>query len=176
MRRTALSFAAVTALLSILTGCGGGEEKREYAIPDTLCGIAVDPEAFAPLFPPGKTLTVTEKDYATATSCNIVVDKKSFATTTRTWLEEGRTTAYFATSLSLDPPKRSAEADRYRYSDREAFAKTQKCVDSQHKQELYTAVQIWDKTYKDADAMKRLISSFTTEVEKSAACTAGVEE
>lgn len=169
-------FSMTSVLLFTIAGCSDTKESREYTIPETLCGVPITPEKFDALFPPGKEIKVTKKNYSTTETCNIAVDKTSFATTTQAWLEEGRGTAFFASSLSLDPPKKATQGDRYRYSDREGFGKAQGCTDSQYKQELYTAVQIWNKKYKDTNAMKDLIITFTEKVEETDGCTAGIQE
>ncbi|MFJ7414964.1 hypothetical protein ACIQWZ_29805 [Streptomyces sp. NPDC098077] len=66
--------------------------------------------------------------------------------------------------------EKTADAGRYVYSDNQAFGKTQGCVDAKYKQELCTGVQAYGSDHEDADAMKRLIVSFTETVEKSDAC------
>lgn len=60
---TALAVAvAVVAVgvVGVTTIAGGSSEpaEREYALPDTLCGLEVDEELYAPLFPPGSELSV----------------------------------------------------------------------------------------------------------------------
>jgi hypothetical protein len=166
----------VMSLLVSLAGCGAEEQKREYAIPDSVCGISVDPDSFSPLFPPGKKVDVQSQIYETSQVCDVVVDKTTIATMTQAWLPKGATTTYFAAYISLDPPRRSVGAGLYRYSGREAFGKTEKCVDVRHGQELYTATQVWSKGYNDADAMRRLIVSYTRRVENAEYCTTGVRD
>jgi hypothetical protein len=51
--------AALTLAVAVATtGCGGGDPtEREYALPDTLCGLDVPRDLYAPLFPPGSDLS-----------------------------------------------------------------------------------------------------------------------
>ncbi|MEU0589714.1 hypothetical protein [Streptomyces sp. NPDC006132] len=165
--------ATLTTLTFALTGCGGDEQQREYAIPRTLCGTAVDSDTLAPFLPSGRKITVRNKSYSGAKDCQVIVDKKLVFTTTQVWLEEGSTTAFVAARQSLDSPGQSTEAGRFRYSGYEAFGKTRGCVDTKYKQELYTIMRAEGSKHRDADAMKRLIVSYTKEVEKSPECTAG---
>ncbi|MFF5966417.1 hypothetical protein ACFY64_22305 [Streptomyces collinus] len=165
--------ATLTTLTLALTGCGGDEQQREYAIPSTLCGTAVDSDTLAPFLPPGQKITVKDKSYSGAKGCQVTVDNKLIFTANQLWLEEGSTTAFVAARQSLDTPRHSAESGRFRYSEYEAFGKTRGCVDTKYKQELYTIMQASGSKHRDAEAMKRLIISYTKGVEKSPECTAG---
>jgi hypothetical protein len=164
--------AAALASLS-LAGCGGDEKERDYAIPRTLCGTAVDRDALTPFLPSGHKITVRDKSYPGAKGCQVIVDNKLIFTTNQQWLEEGATTAFIAARQSLETLNHSAHSGRFRYSGYEAFGKTRGCIDVKHKQELYTIMQASGSIHRDAEAMKRLIISYTKEVEKSAECTAG---
>jgi hypothetical protein len=168
-----ISAAILTTLTLAITGCGGDEQKREYAIPSTLCGTTVDSDALTPFLPAGQKITVKDKSYSGAKGCQVAVDSKLIFTTSQVWLEEGNTTAFVAARQSLDKPSHSADSGRFRYSEYEAFGKTRGCVDTKYKQELYTIMQASGSKHRDAEAMKRLIISYTKEVEKSAECTAG---
>ncbi|MFF9120469.1 ferrous iron transport protein A [Streptomyces massasporeus] len=167
---------AISALVAVLSGCGGDESERDYAVPDSLCGVAVDADELGPFLPDGKEITVRDKSGGGTTVCEVVVDDELALRATQAWVEEGKTTAYFASSQTLTAPEESAEDDRLRYSGNEAFGKTKDCIDKQHGQELYTAVQAQGSDHKDADAMKRLITDYTSEVEGSTSCEADGSE
>ncbi|MFJ4820598.1 hypothetical protein [Streptomyces sp. NPDC088801] len=156
-----------------ITGCGGEEQQREYAVPSTLCGTVVDSDTLAPFLPSGHKITVKDKSYSGARVCQVTVDNKLIFTANQIWLKEGGATAFVAARQSLDTPGRSAESGRFRYSEYEAFGKTRGCVDNEYKQELYTIMQASGSKHRDAESMKRLIISYTKQVEKSAECTAG---
>jgi hypothetical protein len=158
-----------------MSGCGGDEQKREYAVPRTLCGTKIDSATLTPFFPPGRKITVRNHSYTGigVKGCQVVVDNNVVLSTTQAWLEKGKTTAYFAAGQTLQDPDRSASGGRFLYSGNQSFGKTQGCVDAKYQEELYTAVQAEGSKHKDADAMKRVIVSYTDTVEKSAECTAG---
>ena len=170
-----LAVALVIVFATSLSGCSEDEAKREYATPRTLCGTAIDSDDLAPFLPAGKKITVKGTSGGGINRCKVIVDNKIVATATQAWLEDGRTTAYFATGQALDPLDHSTDGDRFRFSGNEAFGKTRNCIDAKYKQELYTAVQAQGSTHSDADAMKRLIVAYTGEVEESVACTAGAQ-
>lgn len=82
--RLLLGGALVLALLAagitvFLTRGSDGPAEREYAVPDTLCGLDVPRELYEPLFPPGRDLRI-EQSYegstglATLDQCRITVD------------------------------------------------------------------------------------------------------
>ncbi|MFF7446817.1 MULTISPECIES: hypothetical protein [unclassified Streptomyces] len=172
----ATTLGVITALTFGISGCSGDSEKRNYAIPDSLCGTAIDAKDLAPFLPSGRDASVREKKYSGTRRCEVVVDDTLIVTTTLTWLKEGTTTVEFAYGQTLDNPKKSADGGRYRYSGYEAFGSTTNCVDAKAKQALYTAIQAQGSKHRDAEAMKRLIISFTKNVEASAACRTGSDQ
>ncbi|WP_159072800.1 hypothetical protein [Streptomyces glaucescens] len=167
---------AVAVLVAALSGCGGDESRRDYAIPENLCGIAVDADDLGQFLPDGEDVTEREKSGGGTKVCEVVVDDKLALRATQAWVEEGKTTAYFASSQSLEAPEQSADDERFRYSGNEAFGKTGGCVDERNGQELYTAVQAQGSEHSDADAMRRLITAYTSQVEASASCGASATD
>lgn len=169
---TGPAFAAIVlaVLAATVTGCGADKETRDYSVPGTLCGIRFDTKELTPFLPPGKKLSVKPDVTPSATWCDVSVDGKLAVRTVQKWWQGGRDTAYFLRSQTLERVEKTADAGRYVYSDNQAFGKTKDCVDEKYKQELYTGVQAYGSDHEDADAMKRLIVSFTERVEKSDAC------
>ncbi|MCX4697515.1 MULTISPECIES: hypothetical protein [Streptomyces] len=166
-------IAAITAMTSALSACSSEGQEREYTVPSSLCGTAIEATDLAPFLPAGHKITVRDKPYSGTKRCEVVVDNTLIVTTTQMWLKEGDTTAIFAYGQTLDTPKNSAEGGRFQYSGYEAFGKTHDCVDTKAKQALYTAIQAQGSKHRDADAMKRLILSYTKEVESSTECGEG---
>lgn len=166
----AFATIVLAVLAATVTGCGADEETRDYSVPGSLCGIPFDTKELTPFLPPGKKLSVKPDISPSANWCDVSVDGKLAVRTVQTWWQGGRDTAYFLRSQTLERVEKTADAGRYVYSDNQAFGKTQDCVDAKYKQELYTGVQAYGSDHEDADAMKRLIVSFTETVEKSDAC------
>ncbi|MFD7701605.1 hypothetical protein [Streptomyces caelestis] len=169
----ALALVVLAVLAPTVTGCGADEETRDYSVPDTLCGIRIDAEELTPFLPPGKKLSVKPDVDSSEAWCNVSVDGKLIVRTIQTWWQDGRDTAYFLRGQTLEPVEETADDGRYVYSDWQAFGKTEDCVDEKYEQELYTGIQAYGSDHRDADAMKRLIVSFTKEVEKSDECDEG---
>ncbi|WP_328501390.1 hypothetical protein OG828_14770 [Streptomyces sp. NBC_00457] len=57
---TALGVMAVVSAAALVASCSAGEETREYAVPDKVCGISVAPKLVQPLLPPGKSIDAGE--------------------------------------------------------------------------------------------------------------------
>ncbi|MFD7286191.1 hypothetical protein [Streptomyces sp. NPDC059863] len=93
MRRAA-GPAALAVVLSIgLSGCGDGE-KKDYAIPTSLCGVPVDPQLLDPLLPPGKKIFVEEGHYAKGVpreGCSILIDGDVWLSLYGEWRKAGFT-------------------------------------------------------------------------------------
>ncbi|USQ83824.1 hypothetical protein NFX46_08475 [Streptomyces phaeoluteigriseus] len=165
--------AALISLFLLLTGCANEEQKRDYVIPRTLCGMAVDSDALASFLPAGHKVTVKDSPYPGTKGCQVIVDRILIVTALQMWADEGQTAASVAAGQSFGTLDRSAEEGRYQYSGYEAYGKTQGCVDKKYKQELYVMIEASNAKLRDPDAMKRLIASFTKSVEKSVECTSG---
>ncbi|MFJ4685816.1 hypothetical protein [Streptomyces sp. NPDC088789] len=161
------------ALAVLLSGCGGTEQQREYSIPRSLCGTPVDTDALEDFLPPGRKISMTDRDRSGSKTCQVVVDKVLVVTTTQMWIGEGKSTSYFASGQTLDDPDHSEDGGRFLYSGNESFGKTRTCVDDEYGQELYAAVQAQGSQHRDADAMKRIILAYIEEVERSDECTGG---
>ncbi|MDA5144417.1 hypothetical protein PEM37_23150 [Streptomyces sp. AD681] len=173
-RARTFTALAVLAALTVITGCSSGDEKadRDYAAPNNLCGISVDSGEISPFLPAGESITVQKDDHLGSQICKVIVDKRLILTATQAWVAEGKTTAYFASGQTLEKISLSSNAGQYRFSGNEGFGKAAGCVRNERNQELYTALQFQGSKHSDSDAMKRLITSYTKEVESSGQCTA----
>ncbi|MET3982201.1 hypothetical protein [Streptomyces sp. PvR034] len=74
MSRRRLTTLAAAGLLLALAGCGQG---REYAVPDSACGVGVGAAVLEPLLPAGDALRVEPKDLGQGSArCTLSVDGK----------------------------------------------------------------------------------------------------
>ncbi|MFI8370746.1 hypothetical protein [Streptomyces sp. NPDC085466] len=82
-RQVARLAAPLVALGLTATACGGTE--KEYAVPETLCGVPVTQEALDPLLPDGSELMEQPQGTsASKNSCKLFVDKQ-FALFVTVW-------------------------------------------------------------------------------------------
>lgn len=174
-RSTVAAMAMATALSALLLGISGcssePEPKREYATPKSLCGIAVDAGTLAEFLPAGSSASTKETVHtATATRCAVSVDGKRIVYAAQEWWND-MTVLQFAQGLTQDNPEHRTDDGRFAYSGNQAFGKTENCRSSEHDdQVLYTAIQASGSEHEDAAAMKKLITAYTKEVERSPAC------
>ncbi|MEU7559906.1 hypothetical protein [Streptomyces eurythermus] len=167
-RRTRAAIA-VSVLLLALASCSEDEPEREYSLPRTACGTAIDAEALAKFLPPGKKVsTDVTVASAKATRCAVSVDGKRVVYTAQEWWND-MSVLQFAKGLTLDKVGHQTEDGRFAYSGNQAFGKTEDCHNSRG-QVLYTAVLATGSKHSDAAAMKQLITNYTEAVQRSGVC------
>ncbi|MFF9770432.1 hypothetical protein ACF1GT_28290 [Streptomyces sp. NPDC014636] len=173
--RLAATVTVASTLLVTLSGCSGEDEEREYAPPQSLCGIPVDAKALAPFLPPRRKLSVKQEVANGNTArCVVLVDTRLPVQTSEQWLSGNHDTAYFVAGQPNSELSHQADGGRFLYSGNEAFGKTRKCVSKKLLgSELFTAFQVFTSDHRDANAMKQLIVSYTNAVEKTDTCKAG---
>ncbi|MFF5442000.1 hypothetical protein [Streptomyces achromogenes] len=160
---------AVSVLLFALASCSEDEPEREYSLPRTVCGTAIDAEALAKFLPPGKKVsTEVTASSSKATRCAVSVDGKRVVYTAQEWWND-MSVLEFAKGLTLDKVEHQTEDNRYAYSGNQAFGKTEDCRNSLD-QVLYTAVLATGSKHSDAAAMKQLITKYTEAVQRSGVC------
>ncbi|WP_159050380.1 hypothetical protein [Streptomyces cellostaticus] len=174
--RLAVVVTATGALLASLSGCSDQKEKRQYAVPHSLCGIPVDSNTLAPFMPPGRKLTVKrDTTNSLASICEIRVDSRQAVQTEQMWLSDAPNTAYFVGGAANSKLDHEAEDGRFLYSGWEAFGKTHQCTSEKLlNSQLFTAFQMNSSNHQDADAMKQLITAYTKAVEKTDTCKHGL--
>ncbi|MFF5639093.1 hypothetical protein [Streptomyces sp. NPDC012825] len=148
------------------------EEKREYALPDSLCGVKVAPDLLSPFLPPGKKLSVKEKapDGGTKT-CELFIDGQPGVFATQVWWREEDSIAEVASVQAMVGTGEVSSDQKYLHSGTGAVGRPTGCADSDHpQQKLYTVIQVFAAGRDDKPTMKRLITDYTSAVEKSAAC------
>ncbi|WP_158708642.1 hypothetical protein [Streptomyces bikiniensis] len=148
------------------------EEKREYALPDSLCRVKVASDLLSPFLPPGKNLSVKEEapDGGTKT-CELFVDGQPSVFATQIWWREEDSIAEVASVQAMVGTGEVSSDQKYLHSGTGAVGRPAGCVDSDHpQQKLYTVIQVFAAGRDDKSTMKQLITDYTTAVEKSSAC------
>lgn len=166
-RNTSPVLVCVAATCA-LSSCSTEENGQGYTVPEMPCEYSVSNDV-ADFLPPGNDISIHRNTHSSTTVCEVAVDRKLVLTTTTAWRSAEDSTASF-TQRALDILQHSADKGRFRYSDYEAFGKARNCVAHEGDRALYTAVQAVGSKHRDAEAMKRLIESFTAAVEASQEC------
>ena len=154
---------------------GTSQTKREYAVPDELCGTPIDHDALNKFLPPGKELDTDEQEHSDGKTwlnkkCSVLVDGIPIVSTTRKWGPRDESTSQFA--YTSPKPGHRADSGRFLYSDYLAFGKTKNCtrIIKNDAYAMFTSIDAYDSKHRDANAMKNLITHFTDAVEKSSDC------
>ncbi|WP_406006429.1 hypothetical protein OG440_09665 [Streptomyces sp. NBC_00637] len=182
MKRISLPLSTTLRRLSILTislaagtalsGCTSGEE-RDYSLPESLCGVPVDPDLLAPFLPPGESVSTRQTTPNGGTErCNVSVDGELALVTGRLWWEKTGSVADVAAVHAQVSKGDVSSGDTFLYSDTGAVGKVQGCTDSTHPdQALFTVVQVYASGRGGSSTMKRLITEYTGQVRKGKDCT-----
>ena len=160
------------AVFGLLVGCSESGEQKEYDTPSALCGVSVDPNLVSPFLPSGKKVNVGKKTpVPSRTRCQVDIDGKVALMASQEWWakEDGITDV-----ADAHPQLGSAEPtddDTLLHSGTGAVAQVKSCTNADLPDHvLYTAIQVYASDREDASAMKKLITAYTEEVERSSAC------
>ncbi|MFH9088416.1 hypothetical protein [Streptomyces sp. NPDC017673] len=166
----ALVLAAGMALAACSSG--GSQEKRDYAVPSSLCGTAVSPAALEPLLPAGSKITSVKSGPSGFVRCRLVVDRQVAVTSIIDQRQSGTrlmNVAYSTYGMRSDKIKK--ETQNYIISESLAVGHVS-CGELQKEgHELFTVIRKERGTV-DATAMERTITDFTDAVSTSQQCTA----
>ncbi|MET7870239.1 hypothetical protein [Streptomyces cyaneofuscatus] len=171
---TVVPLAATVAFAATLSACSGDEPpKKAYTVPSSLCGISVDPALVKAALPGGDSLTsATVKPNGGTVRCNLSVDGKEALSLAQAWWGEGDSAAWVAQGYSHTDNGTLSEDERFVYTGRAGVGQTvSSCEVSEHpEQDLYIVVETRDTGIDDPDAIEKLLTAYTSAVEKSAAC------
>ncbi|MGW2510629.1 hypothetical protein ACWC0A_14560 [Streptomyces scopuliridis] len=168
-------MAAVVAMGTTLAACSSSKsEERKYAVPKSLCGIAVESEQLSLFLPPGEKISTQKTSPSGGTTrCTITVDGKVAVIASRIWWGKGNGVGVIdvAGVHAKVEPGQVTDDEKYFYSGTGAVGKTEGCADSAHPgQDLFTVIQVFASDRDDESGMKRLISNYNKAVEQSDEC------
>ena len=171
--RSRLLVPAVGALLLGFGMAACSAEKKNYTIPDTLCGTAVPPDLLAPLLPPGDEISVSPTKGAEGLDrCLVHVDGKQALALNIEWREKGSSLVNFASVFpGVDPSDKESEDGRYLYSDTGAVGRVTCPKPRKTGDDLFVAVRTSEVGKPDEAAMKKLIAAYAEAVGTSDECT-----
>ncbi|MBI0296512.1 hypothetical protein JBE04_19095 [Streptomyces sp. PRKS01-29] len=171
-------FCLVLAVSTTLTGCS--QEKRNYQLPATFCGIHEKKSLYAPIFPPGDKLKQNSlralKGVEESERCDYYIDGYVKITVNGDWYDK---------MLTPQPTLESLIAEHGNYKPKKVSGKHSaatwpygavslvKCPNSEYRANLYS-LTIYSDAIKDRDESHRvlgdLIQSFTSKVLKILPC------
>jgi hypothetical protein len=158
-------------VLGCLAGCSEADQKQEYRVPKSLCGISIDQGALSQLLPPGRKISFEEKNPVPSRKrCQLNVDQKAALMSSQEWWEEGTNIVEVAQGI---PQLKSAKltGDGNYLLTGSGAAKKAHCSSVEHPgRDLFVTVQAYADKVDDSVAMERMITAYTRSVENSAAC------
>lgn len=162
---------ATITVTSILSGCSKDEE-RQYALPESLCGVTVDSEFLSTFLPPGEKVSSQQETPNGGTQrCQVSVDGKIALVAGQLWWDKTGTVANVA-AVHARVGKGEVTADeKFLYSGTGAVGKAEGCADHDHPdQDLFTVIQVFASGREDSSTMKRLINEYTEQIQAANDC------
>ncbi|MDG9701758.1 hypothetical protein [Streptomyces sp. DH37] len=149
------------------------EREREYEIPGSLCGTAVQTEALEPLMPPGKEVsTQTSSGVEGLTRCRVSVDGRQVLSVGVDWQKEGRSPSDVASFLAgVEPGDKETEDGRYLYSDEGAVGEVVCPEPRRPGRKLFVTARADQDEAPGETAMKEFIAAYAQAVGKSDECS-----
>ncbi|GAA3639814.1 hypothetical protein GCM10023079_32340 [Streptomyces chitinivorans] len=166
------AFASLIAVpLLALAGCGESEEqRREYPLPESLCGVSIDTDLVDSFMPPGKRIQQTENEAGLIVwTCEVSVDGKDVFRISHDNWEPGWSTRRFAVRHAYVKPVHEAADKSYVYSENGAVA-TVRCTDQGGDRDLFLVAKANENTA-GAKGMEKFIVAYRDEFLKSDPCT-----
>lgn len=165
-----MAIPLIAAFFLSVSGCGTEERKREYSVPDSMCGVNVGTDLIEPFMPPGKQLQQAEEgDDVVIWSCDVSVDGEDVFQITREWWKPGWSARRFAPSQAYVEPEHEAADESYVYSDEGAVAAL-RCTEEGNDWDLFLVARVRDAGVPDEKAMGRFITTYRAEVLKTDPC------
>ncbi|MFI2206876.1 hypothetical protein ACH47Z_40435 [Streptomyces sp. NPDC020192] len=172
-RSPMVRIAAVFAVGLTLASCSSEtpEDKREYAVPSSLCGTAVPSSVLEPLLPAGKKISSVKSGPSGLTRCRLVVDGQVAVTGIIEQWESGTTLGKVAYgTYGLPSGKAKKETSNYIISDSTAVGHASCGKLQKDGHEIFTMIRKEHGTVGTA-AMEKAITEFTSAVSASKQCT-----
>ncbi|MET9483467.1 hypothetical protein [Streptomyces sp. NPDC006638] len=169
-RRGTLALAGTLLFVVCSASCSSPPPKKEYATPDALCGVSVDPGLVAPFLPAGKKISLhPDNSIQGWTLCDVGVDGTRVLSANTKW-EEGSLREVAADPLNgVDVNSTTTPDKRYTYTRLGGIGLVD-CQDPKRPdQQLVASVRVMKKSGSEAE-MKKLITAFTEGVAGPAEC------
>lgn len=166
-RRFTCAFLSTIAVLAALAACSS-EKERAYALPEELCGAAVDPATLAPLLPGGDKIGERKNPGSYAERCRVDVDGKSAMSTGSLW-ENADTTPRRAATVELGvSPADTPEGDDIIHGRTGAVARVE-CPAAEKGDVMYVSMRLVDREVEEKDTLA-FIRSYAKGIRQTERC------
>lgn len=161
------------AVITIAVGGCSEDQKREYTLPKSLCGVPAPTQALSRLLPAGKHLAVDEATPVAdaITTCKATVDGDLVLSLERENREVGASARDIAVNqLGVKQPV-SAGSGSVSYADWAAVSVVECRGGGVADKDISVAVKVLQPGHRDESAMKELILQYTSAFKKQQPCT-----
>ncbi|MEU0033873.1 hypothetical protein [Streptomyces sp. NPDC006333] len=162
---------SVVAMTIAVAGCSE-EQKPEYTLPKSLCGVPAPSQALSRLLPAGKHLALDEATPVAdaITTCKATVDGDLVLSLERESREAGASARDIAVNqLGVKQPM-SAERNSVAYADWAAVSVVECRGGGTGDKDISVAVKVLKPGHRDESAMKELIVEYTSAFKKQQPC------
>ncbi|MEU3951690.1 hypothetical protein AB0F45_05105 [Streptomyces achromogenes] len=168
-----MAGTAAIAVLGLMSACSEPAPKKEYAVPESLCGVPVEPGLLAPFLPVGKAVKVGEtRPVPSRKMCRVDVDGTWAVMADLQWWEEDVDVSTVVTANPETEKAAQSVDDDFFYTATGAVRLVKGCRNPDHARHLlYTSIQVNDSDLGDTAAMKKFSAAFTNAVERSRECS-----
>ncbi|MEU3329373.1 hypothetical protein ACH4LN_31290 [Streptomyces albus] len=169
VRRGTVALILCTVVLS--SGCGT-DEKKEYSVPDSLCGVQVSARLLAPLLPPGKSVKLERKDPLLnhgSIHCNVMVDGKTVFIASQTWQDRGDAMSMAIVQPELEPETLNGSA-YFQYSEKGAVKRVDCRAPKKPDEDLFAIPRIPGPQKPDVADVKAFTKNYAKGVAQSDQC------
>ncbi|MER5843494.1 hypothetical protein ABT099_25000 [Streptomyces prasinus] len=169
---TSGTFAALAlTAVGVLAGCSGSDEGKNYAVPESLCGVSLDSGLIDELLPSGNKIDVQEKNPGPSRKrCQVNVDGKAALEVSQEWWQEGDTVVDVAQGVPQVKSAVLTDDSDFLLTGTGAVQQA-RCASSERPgRVLFTTAQVYADGVDDSEAMQKLITAYTRAVEGSAVC------
>ncbi|MEV3861041.1 hypothetical protein AB0J38_42870 [Streptomyces sp. NPDC050095] len=169
-------MSAALVLAAAATACSGddsgGSDAKKYTVPESLCGVAVDPTLVKALLPGGDALTsAAAKPNGGTQRCDVSVDGKEALRLSQTWWASSESATTVAKGYAGLDDGTASDDGRFVHAGTGGVGEAASCTSSKHpEQKLYAVVQVLASGIDDEDGVEKLVTDYTKGVEQSAAC------
>ncbi len=161
----------ILCTFALFSGCGA-DEKKEYAVPDSLCGVKVSARLLSPLLPPGKTVKQENKDPLLdhgSIHCNVMVDGKTVFIASQTWQDRGDAMSMAIVQPELEPETLNGSA-YFQYSEKGAVKRVDCRAPKKPDEDLYAIPRIPGPQKPDVADVKAFTKNYAKGVAQSDQC------
>lgn len=170
MIRARFTAALATLIALTVSSCSG--EKKNYMIPDILCGAYVNPKLTKDLLPGGEKIKLFQEESKSSPPyhyCMVYVDGRAELSVEGVWHPAG-TTAKQAAEDSLVFNTRSAEGGRFEIGQRRAITVVD-CKNPRYNAERFSfELEITNPDGDIGDKMHHFLAAFSESYRKTLPC------